>query len=218
MLQKSDGRVRRVINGALQSVEVLDVAVHSSSERGLLRIAVHPDFPTSPFVYLYYTESGTGADTSGASIPLANRVFRYVWNGSVLINPQLILDLPATPVPNHDGGAMTFGPDGKLYVIIGDLNRNGQLQNFSTGPAPDDTGVIFGSTTMAVRRATIHSLRSRSCRSTTHTASANASDRVSPSPGLLARVFSRYLRTVSILFTNFAWGWRPICAASQRGR
>jgi hypothetical protein len=38
---------------------------------------------------------------------------------------------------------MTFGPDGKLYVVIGDLNRDGQLQNFSTGPAPDDTGVIF---------------------------------------------------------------------------
>jgi len=38
---------------------------------------------------------------------------------------------------------MTFGPDGKLYVVIGELNRNGQLQNFSSGAAPDDTGVIF---------------------------------------------------------------------------
>jgi glucose/arabinose dehydrogenase len=144
VLQKADGRVRRVINGALQTGEVLDVAVHSSSERGLLGIAVHPDFPTTPFVYLYYTESSTGADTSdSAIIPAGNRVYRYSWNGSALVNPQLILDLPATPGPNHDGGAMTFGPDGKLYVIIGDLNRNGQLQNFSTGPAPDNTGVIF---------------------------------------------------------------------------
>jgi glucose/arabinose dehydrogenase len=144
VLQKSDGRVRRVINGALQSGEVLDVAVHSSSERGLLGIAVHPDFPTTPFVYLYYTESSTGADTSDPSIiPAGNRVYRYSWNGSTLVNPLLILDLPATPGPNHDGGAMTFGPDGKLYVLIGDLNRNGQLQNFSTGPAPDNTGVIF---------------------------------------------------------------------------
>ena len=57
VLQKSDGRVRRVINGALQSGEVLDVAVHSSSERGLLGIALHPDFPTVPFVYLYYAEN-----------------------------------------------------------------------------------------------------------------------------------------------------------------
>jgi aldose sugar dehydrogenase len=38
---------------------------------------------------------------------------------------------------------MTFGPDSKLYVIIGDLNRDGQLQNFSSGPAPDNTSVIF---------------------------------------------------------------------------
>jgi quinoprotein glucose dehydrogenase len=98
VLQKSDGRVRRVINGVLQPGEVLDVAVHSSPEQGLLGIAVHPDFRTTPFVYLYYTESSTGGDTSSSSIPRGNRVYRYAWNGSVLINPQLILDLPATPV------------------------------------------------------------------------------------------------------------------------
>ena len=38
---------------------------------------------------------------------------------------------------------MTFGPDGKLYIVIGELNRNGQLQNISGGTAPDNTGVIF---------------------------------------------------------------------------
>lgn|GEM_PF-552866 len=143
VLQKGDGRVRRVINGVLQPGQVLDVAVHNSSERGLLGIALHPNFPTTPLVYLYYTESGTGADTGGASIPLGNRVYRYTWNGGALVNPTLILDLPATPGPNHDGGTMTFGPDGKLYVVIGDLNRDGQLQNFSGGAAPDNTGVIF---------------------------------------------------------------------------
>jgi len=134
VLQKNDGRVRRVIGGALQPGPVLNVAVAFSSERGLLGIAVHPNFGSNGFVYLYYTESGT---------PLRNRVYRYTWNGSALIGPLLILDLPATPGPNHDGGVIAFGPDGKLYVVIGDLNRDGQLQNFSGGPPPDNTSVIL---------------------------------------------------------------------------
>ena len=141
VLQKNDGKVRRVTDGVLQPGEVLDVAVDSDSERGLLGIALHPDFPTTPFVYLYYTESSTGSDVSGS--PAGNRVYRYTWDGSALTTPGLMLDLPATPGPNHNGGTIAFGPDGKLYVVVGDLNRNGQLQNFPAGPAPDDTGVIF---------------------------------------------------------------------------
>jgi Glucose / Sorbosone dehydrogenase len=109
----------------------------------LLGIGVHPNFPATNFVYSYYTKSSAAADTSGA--PLANRVYRYAWNRSTLLNPQLIFDLPAAPGPNHDGGAMTFGPDGKLYLIIGDLNRDGQLQNFSFGRDPWVTGVIIPS-------------------------------------------------------------------------
>jgi glucose/arabinose dehydrogenase len=143
VLQKSDGRVRRIINGVLQPGQVLDVAVDSASERGLLGIAIHPNFPASPFVYLYYTESSSGSDTSGSPVPVGNRVYRYTWNGSALVSPQLFLDLPVTPGPNHNGGTMIFGPDGKLYIVIGELNRNGQLQNFSGAAAPDDTGVIF---------------------------------------------------------------------------
>ncbi|HLA80829.1 MAG TPA: PQQ-dependent sugar dehydrogenase [Thermoleophilia bacterium] len=60
VLQKGDGRVRRVLGGVLQPGQVLDVAVDDASERGLLGIAVHPEFPARPFVYLYYTESSTG--------------------------------------------------------------------------------------------------------------------------------------------------------------
>ena len=87
VLQKSDGRVRRVINGVLQPGQVLDVAVDNSFERGLLGIALHQSFPATPFVYLYYTESSSGSDTSGSPAPLGNRVYRYTWNGSTLLSP-----------------------------------------------------------------------------------------------------------------------------------
>jgi aldose sugar dehydrogenase len=140
ILQKGDGRVRHVINGVLQAGEVLDVAVDTASERGLLGVALHPNFASNFFVYLYYTQSSSASDNGSA---FDNRVVRYTWNGSKLINPTLIISLPVTPGPNHNGGAMTFGPDGKLYIVIGDLNRDGQLQNFPAGAGPDDTGVIL---------------------------------------------------------------------------
>ncbi len=143
VLQKNDGLVHRALGGVLQPELVLDLAVDNASERGLLGIAIHPEFSATPFAYLYYTESSTGDDTSGFPDPLGNRVYRFTWDGNALIDPTLILDLPVTPGPNHDGGIITFGPDGKLYVVIGDLNRNGQLQNVPTGPAPDDTSVIL---------------------------------------------------------------------------
>jgi glucose/arabinose dehydrogenase len=144
VLEKNTGRVRRVLNGTLQSTTVLDVHVDTTSERGMLGIAVHPNFPASSFVYLYFTEStSTVSDTSGS--PAGNRVYRYTWdfNSGTLGSPLLIQDLPATPGPNHDGGVIIFGPDGKLYIVIGDLNRNGKLQNNSGGPDPDHTSVIL---------------------------------------------------------------------------
>ena len=77
--------------------------------------------------------------------PLGNRVYKYQWNEEekILVNPKLILDLPAIPGPNHNGGKLAIGPDNYLYVVIGDLNHEGKLQNIVDGPQPDDTGVIF---------------------------------------------------------------------------
>jgi len=144
VLQKNNGMVRRVTNGVLQPGAVLDVAVHYSSERGLLGIATDPGFLQNHHVYLYYTESSTGADTNlSTSTPLGNRLYRYTWNGSALVDPVLVLDLPVTTGPNHNGGVIAFGPRDALFGVIGDLNRNGKLENFPAGPDPDDTGVIF---------------------------------------------------------------------------
>ena len=69
-----------------------------------------------------------GADTADDLIvPLGNRVYRYDWNAATgtLINGTMILDLPATPGPNHDGGVLVWDDvAGHLYAVIGDLNRN----------------------------------------------------------------------------------------------
>ena len=63
--EKATGQVKRVTNGVVTGV-VLDLAVNSNSERGLLGIALHPRFPRMPYVYLYNTESTTGADSDVA--------------------------------------------------------------------------------------------------------------------------------------------------------
>jgi aldose sugar dehydrogenase len=129
VLEKS-GSVRLISNGILQEQPVLNVPVDTQSERGLLGIAILGD----DTVFLYFTENGQ---------TLRNRVYRYNWNGESLVNATLILDLPAIPGPNHNAGKLVIGSDHYLYVIIGDLNHDGKLQNFLDGPEPDDTGVIF---------------------------------------------------------------------------
>lgn len=141
-IEKNTGRVQRVVNGALQG-PVLDLAVNFGSERGLLGIALHPAFPANPSVYLYWTESTTGADTNVlADTPLlGNRVDRFIWNGSSLVFAGNLIRIRAIQADagqpqrgNHDGGPIAFGSDGKLYVFAGDVGRRGQLQNLPCGP------------------------------------------------------------------------------------
>ncbi|HKQ59787.1 MAG TPA: PQQ-dependent sugar dehydrogenase [Candidatus Polarisedimenticolaceae bacterium] len=141
VFQKNDGKVRRVIGGVLQAAPVLDLAVDGFGERGGLGLALHPDFPHTGWVYLYYTASSTGADTLGEADPVVNRIVRYRWNGTQLVEPLGLLTLPANVA--HNGGTLAFGPDDRLYAIIGDNFRQGFLQNNTAGVGPDDTGVIF---------------------------------------------------------------------------
>jgi glucose/arabinose dehydrogenase len=156
VLEKSTGKVQRVVNGAVDST-VLDLNVNFGSERGLLGIALHPDFPGNPGVYLYWTESTISGDSGVLSETplLGNRVDRYNWNGTALSFDRNLIRLralqpafAAEPTPaagrgNHNGGVLAFGPDDKLYIFIGDNGRRGQLQNLPNGPSgqpgqPDD--------------------------------------------------------------------------------
>jgi len=197
VLEKDTGRVKRVVDGVVRGV-VLDLGVNRASERGLLGIALHPDFPRDPGVYLYWTCRSTSAprdpffpderrclDTNMFAtdtgelleVPLlGNRVDRFVWNGSALLFQRNLIMLRAfqndgaatppgqgdaaqPPRGNHNGGVIRFGPDRRLYIMIGDNGRRGQMQNLVDGPGgsrgdddqfggpePDDahlTGVIL---------------------------------------------------------------------------
>ncbi|HEX8282978.1 MAG TPA: PQQ-dependent sugar dehydrogenase [Pyrinomonadaceae bacterium] len=142
ILEKASGRVVRVRNGVSLGA-VLDLAVNSASERGLLGVALHPNFASNGFVYLYWTESSTGADTTAIDeVPLrGNRVDRFKWNGSSLAYDRTLIRLRSLQADagqpargNHNGGVIRFGPDGKLYVLMGDNGRRGYMQNLPCGP------------------------------------------------------------------------------------
>ncbi len=141
VIEKSTGQVKRVQSGSV-SATVLDLPVMSNSERGLLGIALHPDFPTTPHVFLYYSRSTGGADNVSWQ---DNRVERFTWTGAALTDPQLIIAFSPSSLgngPNHDGGVILFGPDGKLYGVTGDLNRNGYEQNNLSGPIAGVGGIF----------------------------------------------------------------------------
>ncbi|MDQ3948095.1 MAG: PQQ-dependent sugar dehydrogenase, partial [Thermoproteota archaeon] len=156
VIEKDNGTVRRIIEGELQPEPLLDVAVannNGTNERGMLGMAVVEYNETTTYVFLYYTESGGGqdGDDSAGVVPAGNRLYRYelVENGdsAELINPELLLDLPARPGPRYNGGPLlaTQNENGTVvYLMIGDLDhRRSQSENYEDGPPPDGTGGIL---------------------------------------------------------------------------
>jgi aldose sugar dehydrogenase len=164
VLDKDNGTVRRIIDGDLQEEPLLDVAVandNGTNERGLLGLAVDKYNETTTYVFLYYTESGGGqdGDDSRGIVPAGNRLYRYELvetrdgnDGTVakLINPKLLLDLPARPGPRYNGGPLlvAHGENNTttttVYLMIGDLDHHKtQAQNYKDGPPPDGTGGIL---------------------------------------------------------------------------
>lgn len=115
------GALRVVKNGALLAVPFHQFTVDSQGERGLIGVALHPNFAQNGWVYAHYTSPTGGAH---------NRIVRLVANGDVSTGVEntavgLPIDLPAlSSATNHNGGALHFGTDGKLYVGVGD-NANG---------------------------------------------------------------------------------------------
>jgi len=157
VIEKDNGTVRRVIEGVVQPEPLLDLAVannNGTNERGLLGLGMSEQNETTTYVFLYYTESGGGqdGDDSNGIVPAGNRLYRYelvqnVDGSSELINPKLLLDLPARPGPRYNGGPLLVSQDQNntvIYLLIGDLDhRESQTENYEDGPPADGTGGIL---------------------------------------------------------------------------
>ncbi len=116
------GKLRVIKNNTLLSKAAITLSVSTESERGLIGIAVDPEFSSNKLVYLYYTVSGT---------PKFNRIERYKFESDTLTlsTKQTILELNQLSAGNHNGGALNFGPDGKLYIGVGENAVGSNSQN-----------------------------------------------------------------------------------------
>jgi glucose/arabinose dehydrogenase len=149
VVEKPTGQVKRVRDGNVSVV--LDLPVNFASERGLLGITLHPKFKKNGWVYLFWSEARSGVDNNaldGVRL-MGNRIDRFEWDNGRLEFDRSIAKFRAFQMDanqplrgNHNGGVIDFGPDGKLYAVVGDTGRRGQTQNLVDGPftppAPDD--------------------------------------------------------------------------------
>ena len=125
---------------------MLDLAVNSASERGLLGIALHPKFRKNGWIYLFWTESTHAAPTPDARRRRrcwATGVDRFEWDGSTLdVRPQHCIQLRALPGRRRPAAARqprrrrrsASGPTASSTSIVGDTGRRGQTQNLPDGP------------------------------------------------------------------------------------
>jgi glucose/arabinose dehydrogenase len=150
VLEKDTGMIKRIVNGKVLPKPVLDVNVANSVERCLCGIAVSKNGATT-YVFIYYTQiDGKDGEDKAGKQPIGNRVYRYELSGDALINPVLLMDLPANPGPRHNGGNIIIGPDNNLYVAIGDVDGSfkgptteTKTQNYNNGIDPDGRSGIL---------------------------------------------------------------------------
>ena len=119
------GILRVVKNGALLAAPFVTLTVNSTGERGLLGVAFDPNFASNQYVYVYYTTSTS---------PVHNRISRFTASGDVAAagSETAILDLDnLSGATNHNGGAIHFGSDGKLYAAVGDNANSANAQVFT---------------------------------------------------------------------------------------
>ena len=148
VLEKDNGTVQRFVNDVKPMAPVLDLAVRQND--GLLAIAIDKNMTTdhngnvqSTYVYLYFTAAENG-DRDQSEGPARNRLYRYELLNNTLVNPKLLLDLPAAFT--HNGGKIVIGPDKYIYLSVGELrNRNvSDIKNMALNYAGQGTNESDG--------------------------------------------------------------------------
>ncbi len=113
LICNKEGALRVVKNGTLLAKPFVTLSVLTSSEQGLIGVTFHPAFPDSAYIYVFYTLAG----------PQHNRVSRFLADGDTAAGgaggEKIIFEMDQTTAGNHNGGAIHFGNDGKLYVSSG---------------------------------------------------------------------------------------------------
>ena len=120
--ERNTGNIRILENGAVLPTPFYTLAnTATAGERGLLGLALDPAFPSSPWVYAYQTYNDAANGT------IYNRIVRIQASGDTGLSHSVILRMPPlSGATNHNGGVIAFGPDGKLYAVVGE-NANPSL-------------------------------------------------------------------------------------------
>ena len=153
IVTEQGGRARLVVEDVLLATPLATLPVDAQGERGLVGVAVHPNFASNGWVYFYHTVAATADPPAAAH----NRVTRFVVVDD-RVDPGsartiLVLD-DLSSRTNHNGGALAFGKDAKLYVAVGDARTSANAQSLTTrhgkilrvdadGGIPDDNPTAF---------------------------------------------------------------------------
>src|SRR5918999_955577 len=122
--EKNTGEIRimtpehKILDNPFASVDDL----YASWEQGMLGLAIDPEFNINHHIYVYYSAVVDTENGSGAKV--INRVIRFTDNNNIGTNPTVIMDNIPASRGYHSGGAMAFGPDGKLYITVGDATEH----------------------------------------------------------------------------------------------
>ena len=147
---QQNGLLRVIKDGALLATPFASLSVLTGGERGLLGVALDPSFSSNGFVYVYYTTT---------SPAVHNRISRLTATGDVAAagSELVLMELENLGANNHNGGALHFGPDGKLYIAVGEnsnppnsqtlANRLGKLLRINPdGSIPSDNPFFMTAT------------------------------------------------------------------------